>query len=483
MLTPEVSLSADPSHIQAQETLADGSKFLNTTSGRFTRWTHDHPLAAKVMIVVIGVFLSPILIPLLGFAAVAAVIQGFKNGYTPSRVFKNIYNLALSVLKIMIPPKHHMSDHVFTEGEYDGCTLKYEKDIPILALSGNKSPIEVGYAQGFLLAKQIQKLLERWNSVLWVAIPTPKKAIGLCNYLKKTIPTHLQNEMRGVVNGFNAKMEELGLKDRVTFDNVLLLHLIPDILHSSPSKLAKLFIPPHGCTTILHMDPDKGPVFGRNMDWPSLGLAGAYSFIVQREVKGKMIEEIAAPGLIGTITGMSLGGIALAMNVCQGKTENMENGLPSCIFNRMILDTCQSVSEVNIFTKNHRPIGPYHLTVADSKNAQSVHFYQGSDGQDHTRRPSIGSPLITTNCRYNAEGSYKQYFNSNKREENIRRLYISSQNTSDVVEEALKLPLINNYETVHYAVMYPKSGRIKLAFDNAFAGDQELQTIFIPSPT
>ena len=47
------------------------------------------------------------------------------------------------------------------------------------------------------------------------------------------------------------------------------------------------------------------------------------------------------------------------------------------------------------------------------------------------------------------------------------------------LEEALALEEVNNDQTIHRVVMEPKTRTLKVAFDDAFAGNQALQTVAV----
>lgn len=412
---------------------------------------------------------------------------GHNNGHSSFKVLKHVRTIVCSPFSFVIPSKHVMSTHIFKEGLHERCKLAYEGDVPVLTLIGDADTC--GMAQGMLLAEQIQSFLKTWGSVLWLVIPDPKKAVELCDNLKRNIPKEYIDEMNGLVKGYNEVIYHRGLGDRLTLDELLLLHLVPDIEHTYPSTLAKKFIPALGCTVILDKgDEETGPIFGRHMDWPSLDVAGKATLLVRRiHSSGKITHEIGAPGLIGTVTGMTIGGLALAMNVALGDTQNHLEGLPSIFINRILLNHCDTVEDALKLAVELSPLGPYHLSLAD-KNGQaaSVHFYQGENNQHFIRTLNDVDHIVTTNCRYNSSGRYRHYFNSEERHANIEKVYkrheMQNQSTQrkNMVQSALRSPLVNNIETTLSAIMMPKLGIIEVVFANAFAGDNPAHPIRFP---
>ena len=142
-------------------------------------------------------------------------------------------------------------------------------------------------------------------------------------------------------------------------------------------------------------------------------------------------------------------------------------GIPASLYNRACLEQCQTVSDVEAFTRNQLPLGAYHLTVADRTRAESIHFYQ-SPGDTHLiRRWQEDQPLSTLNCRYNPSPNCAMHY-SVERQQVIDEFFQHRENRP--LEDTLSLPFVNNWITTHRIVMEPQTARFRVAFDNAFAG-------------
>lgn len=464
--------------------------YVNNIQGKFYNFTSSHPTITRVSLTALAIFSSPVLLPTLAISSVVLFGRGVYFGYSALETIKKVIGLYSAIIDIIAPYKHDMTNHAFKEGTYGNATLTYEGDVPVLTLKQYKDcehpGKHLGFDYGYLLGVPLQQFLAKWDSFLWVVFPSPAKLKKLCENLKKTIPPQYLDEMRGVVKGYNTKMKELGSKDRITLDKLLIFHLVPDMLHSKPGVLEEKLsgkhkkdaaelslMPGFGCTTILDYNKDGEVVFGRNMDWPSLSVTGTYAYLIRRQHGDKTILEIGTPGLVGTSTALNSKGLAIAMNVCEGETQNLQ-GIPACIFNRMCIEQCNSVDEVETFVQQHNPLGPFHLTSADRQKAEAFHFYQG-DNNTHVKRPLIqGKPVVTTNCRYTQNGNqYSHYFASKERHANIKQCYDRSQG-KEWVQEALSLPIVNNVETVHHVVMSPGTGKMSVKFNNAFAGNDPI---------
>jgi hypothetical protein len=409
-------------------------------------------------------------------------------------------------LGMLVPSMHRMQKHAFAPASYGCAKLYYQGDIPILQIQYNDYPAKndnrykVGFDQGYLLGQYLCKLLARLDEIrpfLPCSVPADEVPETMAAILNKLTKEHRQ-EIAGIVTGYtqwaadnpDAKAQEISINDLILF------HLMPDSLHFNPQEMedniprAAAAAAPYavGCAVVIDNDAQEGLTFGRNMDWPSFGLFGTFSLMVNRKYMGKSLStvEIGFPGFVGTLTGMNRMGLTLAMNVCSGDTDSIK-GMPAAFFNRHCLETCSQVDEVEKQVKNRTPLGSYHLSVADPTAAKVFHIYQGSQRTPHViRKWTEGNPLVVTNFTYRADGSQENdVHHSAKRHEVIQGLFDSAKKgvpnleKSKLVAASLTLPYVNNCLTTHSTVMHPLTRKIKVVFDNAFGATnplQELQT-------
>src|SRR5262249_7170629 len=116
----------------------------------------------------------------------------------------------------------------------------------------------------------------------------------MCQVLEKNIPDDYRRELDAVA--------KFGGVDR---DGVLVGNTFADV-----KKVG-------GCSALL-VSPDKsatgGPLFGRNLDYPTLGFLHEYSLVTVFRPTGKhAFASIGFPGLIGCLSGMNDAGLALAV--------------------------------------------------------------------------------------------------------------------------------------------------------------------------
>lgn len=466
-----------------------------------SKWMHDHPTALKVIQVaslIIGLAaLStiPWTLPLLGVWTISAI--GTASGLA---VLSSLISWVF--INYITCKKHEITNHVFEkeskEKQYEGGRLYYRGNIPILELDDSQ-PEKAGYAHGRLLGAHIHELTQNFNRIIHSILRHPQadRLPTILAEIRKLLPDHLVEEMKGLAHGFNAWAKAAGISKIMTEDDVLLMHLIPDSKHFHPSEMeAKLknnqsqrigIVVSEGlsnvaCTTILFKDIIKGMVFGRNMDWCPFGTGGEKSLVMVWKSKGVAV--LGTPGLIGAITGWNQEGLCLAMNVCPGETSSVR-GVPSALFNRMVLENSDSVADVDKFIKRVRPLGPYHLTVGDDEgNGECISFYQDVEEADHRRIAAAGKPLLVVNWRYpECKGGS---FNSEERTELLERYFegaakeieADSIDPERLVDNAMKLtPLVNSWITMHSLLFKPESGEVQLSWDNGYAAAMPHQTL------
>lgn len=465
-----------------------------TLSQQFNHFMYRHPTTVKVAQasgVVLGlaaIALLPLSFPAIGIAA--AVTTAVGGGVTAAAS-----GVAHGTLDLVTPPHHDMKTHVFKPATYGVAKLYYQGDIPILELKYD-DPFFAGHSHAYLMAEYFENLLNQMSLVKRVMqLPNAQDVPETLHAIMELLPEEYVIELEGMVAGYNQWLEEnRWLPKKITIEDVLVFHLMPDSLHFSPEQVEAALRGEEssisadenqslvGCTVVVDKDKDKGLTVGRNMDWPSFGLFGTYSLIINRKHKNDKLStvELGFPGFVGSLTGMNKMGLSAAMNVCSSETSSVE-GLPAAFYNRMCLERYSQVNEIEKMIKHQSPLGAYHLSVADRVAAKSFHFFQGSKGKHIVRTWQAGKPLITTNCQYlsNQNGCERgnlhcsierkriidQFFNGAKKQ-------ISQGNIQKhkLVESSLSLPYVNNALTVHKMVMYPQSKNIRMVVDNAFAG-------------
>lgn len=453
----------------------------------------QNPLLARVVEASGGVLGTtalvtlPLSLPVIGVGAIVAAVVG--------GVVATVSLVANQILDFFIYPHHDMNDHVFSEGKYGAATLRYQGDVPVLELEYD-NPYNAGFGHGYLLGKNFDQLLGKMFIVKQVlqmkeASDMPKTM----ERIKELLSPEYLEEMEGIVDGYNAWVKENTLfgSRNLTIDDLMIFHLMPDSLHFSPEEAEKKLTTekelPVGCTVVIDKDNEQGITFARNMDWPSFGVFGKYSLMINRKYSTQeklSTLEVGFPGFVGTLTGMNKKGLSLAMNVCSGETKDIK-GVPAAFYNRMCLENCKDVQSVARLIKSRAPLGSYHLSAADQTSAISFHFFQGSKKAHVIREWTKGkAPLITTNCNYISKDSVcGNMHHSEERKAIIQDLfnqvsqYVNKNEIKrkKLLEATLELPYVNNSLTVHRVLMCPQTKKMKVAFDNSFAGGLPLHEV------
>lgn len=453
-----------------------------------SKWIYDHPTTVKV-VQIVGAILgiaaisaAPFLAPMLGIAFVSSL--GIVGGaLLVASIVSRLF------LKYITCASRDLSMPTFQEGVHLGGRLYYQGKIPILELN-TEDPLQAGKAHGYLLGKFIYELKSCLDFLVHTLLrdPTADKIPQVMQQLKSQIPKEYLQEMQGISEGYNQWAQEAGVGAFLQLDEVLLLHLIPDSKHFSPGILEKSFskeplvqqparehpLDLVACTSLLFLGAQGEVIFGRNMDWCPFGQGGAASLIFLW--KPKKVAALGVPGMIGVVSGWNQYQLAAAMNVCPGLTTQIQ-GMPAILFNRRLLEEASTIQEAQDLILRKKPLGPYHLTLADKEGEGAcISFYQGEGGQSYIRKLKEQAPLWVLNWRYpESQGGYfhsegretllKHYFEQAKR-------FISSEafDAYQLVAYALQMsPWINSWITMHSLLFRPQSDEVALSWDNGYA--------------
>ncbi len=187
----------------------------------------------------------------------------------------------------------------FEEATHGPASLKLIHGVPVIHLYGTHA--EMGEQYGALLKPQIKFLIKQYlDRVLTPAgikIGLRKFVLKLSREMEKSIPKHYIQEMKAL-----AKSAE------VEYEDVLLVNTVFDIKRA-------IF-----CTAVVAVgdrSADKQPIFGRNLDFPTLGVAHKYScVVVYHPKKGRAVASVTFPGMVGVLSGMNdVGVVAAVMEV------------------------------------------------------------------------------------------------------------------------------------------------------------------------
>ncbi|MBI3270853.1 MAG: hypothetical protein HYZ53_17765 [Planctomycetes bacterium] len=249
------------------------------------------------------------------------------------------------------------------------------------------APREMGREVGRVLGAEIRLL---YNDYLGRFVPfaSERKALqAKALEMVPFLPADSLEEIRGVAEGAGMRFEEM-----------LLGNCFLD-LKRSPL-----------CSTFVAYGPatrDGDVLFGRNLDFPSLGIAGDHGLVTVYHPTGKKaFVSVGWPGLSGVLSGMNEDGLSLAvMNVFMEK--ETPKGTPYTLLFREILENARTTDEAIARMQVARRTVGNNLMLCDARpSAALVEF---SAEVCNVRRPvedaiystnhfRIGESLAKTTC-------------------------------------------------------------------------------------
>lgn len=246
--------------------------------------------------------------------------------------------------------------------------------VPLLRVKG--SPHDMGTAQGEQLGPTVRLLHEK--------------------YLTPFIAGNGQKVMaRLAANSFAA----LSLPEHR--DEVSALATAAGV-DGRDTMLAQCFLdltPMTACSTVTlpaSASPDGIARFGRNLDFPSLGVADKYTALLVYKPTGRYaFASIGWPGMIGVLTGMNEHGLTLA-NMEVTRSPRIPTAMPYTLLYRAVLERCRTVDEAIAFLEKTPRQTPNNLMLMDATGDRAaVELTPESVVVRRADAPS--SPVVSTN--------------------------------------------------------------------------------------
>jgi len=250
-----------------------------------------------------------------------------------------------------VPPKE-ATPFKFPEGKHGKGELKYINGVPVLTVEG--TPEEIGEQVGKLAIKHarpleayVKNFVKHHNAgALWPLV------VRSCEAMFKHMPEDHRKELEAMVKASGIDRETL------VVGNTIL-----DIL-----KLG-------GCSTMV-VEPGRSGtgklLFGRNFDFPSLGLLHDYSLVTVYRPKGKRaFVSISFPGTIGPPSAMNDAGLCLAADEILTSADKAPrfdpDGVPMASLFRRLMEECSTVEEVEKLAQSVKRTTLGAVTICDTK--------------------------------------------------------------------------------------------------------------------
>ena len=242
-------------------------------------------------------------------------------------------------------------DSVFPEARHGQGELRYVNGLPVAILAG--TPEEIGEQHAALLAKPGAPLLrfpkefvtQGGYDAFWPLIVQASRTLLL------QTPARYQREMAAAAKQADFDADSVGVA------NTLL-------------ELRRL-----GCSTLI-IQPERsatgGPLFGRNFDFPTLGLLDKYGLVmIYRPTGWHAFAAVGFPGMFGVFSGMNDVGLAVATldvyEAADGSPRFESTGVPLAFVFRQILEQCATVDDAEKLLRNTQATTRMNLAVCDRR--------------------------------------------------------------------------------------------------------------------
>jgi hypothetical protein len=264
-------------------------------------------------------------------------------------------SLAVSALFLWLIPTLGQAEGPFRypEGKHGAGALKYINGIPVLTVEGN--PEEIGEQIGALATKPGAKLLTYPKEVLKLfnASLTWPLLVKEANLMLPNFPKDYLKEMDAELKASS------GDRDLLVVGNTMF-------------DIKKMF----GCSTLI-VEPErsatKGPLFGRNLDFPTCGFLQDYTTVEVVKPKGKhAFASVGFPGMLGVLSGINDAGLTLAVlevySTADGSARFDAAGTPYAMCFRRVLEECTTIEEAEKALRGMKRTTFLNLAVCDIKH-------------------------------------------------------------------------------------------------------------------
>jgi isopenicillin-N N-acyltransferase-like protein len=292
-------------------------------------------------------------------------------------VRRSLRAIALVTLALCAATARADEPRVFTPVETAGARLFYQGDIPIAVFGG--SPEDIGRQHAALLGEPATHILAFPKQLVTdagVGYVWPLM-VGAGQLLIRNVPEPHRRELAALSNAGKLDVGDLAVA------NTLL-------------ELRRM-----GCS-VLMVEPAHsatgGPLFGRNFDFPPLGVLDKYSIVLIDKPTGRhAFASVCFPGGVGVISGMNDAGLAIATldveEAADGSSRFDAAGTPLAFVFRRILEECTTVAEAEKLLRGERRTTWMNLAVCDKEGSAVFEITPKTIG----RRGAEGGVLPCTN--------------------------------------------------------------------------------------
>ncbi len=244
----------------------------------------------------------------------------------------------------------------FTPSKYKSGELRFIDGVPVATVAG--TPEEIGEQLGNLLKQPLSELFGKKEEIA--------HGLGL-----QHAPNLLVKSSRLVVPAFpqsyRVELEAIAKATGMDLDTLAFGNIVYEI-----SRFP-------ACSSIAveaSRSAASGPLFGRNLDFPTFGFLDQYSLVVVERPNGKhSFASITFPGMTGVFSGMNDAGLCIAQLEVNSSADGAPRvdlfGTPVAMCFRRLLEECTTVDEAEKLLRDQKRMMMCNLAVCD-RNQSAV---------------------------------------------------------------------------------------------------------------
>jgi predicted choloylglycine hydrolase len=224
-----------------------------------------------------------------------------------------------------------------------------------------------------------------------------------------------------------------------------------------------------------------GPVFGRNLDWPSVANVHEYTLVIIYRQKGKhTFASITFPGVIGCTSGMNDAGLAVAMLDADSKKDGAPGlnlaGVPTLLLLRRVLEECGSVDDAAKLVRSTERASSLNIALCDQHRGAVLEVTTKTVAE---RRSEQGIVMCTNHFR----SEELRESTSCWRYDELTK--VTGDKTHTIADIAARLHAVNQGDmTIQTMIFEPVPLKLHVAFGagpitNHPMSELELATLFV----
>ncbi len=350
----------------------------------------------------------------------------------------------------------------YPAGRAGNAELRYINDVPVLTVGG--SPEEIGAGVGAVALKPSSRILSFPRQLL-----DAEKAgdawplfVRVGKGMVKQFPADYRVEMDAVARSAGAD------RDSVTVANTFF-----DLKSTFACSALMAEGPPQAATG--------GVLFGRNLDYPSLGYIHEHTLVTVYRPTGKhAFASVGFPGIVGVLSGMNDAGLCVAVlevyDAKEGEPHFNPKGVPYALCNRRLLEECTTIAEAKKLLESMPRTTLLNLAVADRTSSA---VFEVTPKQVALRQSVRGVCTCTNHfCTDDVKPSKAEYqFDSDQRLDVLDKAR-DAKSKLGVEDLHRYLHAVNQGDqTLQTMVFEPANLRLHLAFGKRPSSSGDLRSI------